>query len=81
MVTVDMCIQGSSVNVAFVHAPLVALVLMALGWSLNWEKSCFVTSQEFTHLGFIFNSQTMTIFVKLRLSALKLCADALQADF
>ena len=33
---------------------------MALGWSLNWEKSNFVPSQEVLHLGFIINTRDMT---------------------
>ena len=34
---------------------------MCLGWSLNWEKSYFIPSQRFKHLGFNFDTESMTI--------------------
>ena len=59
----DMIIQAKTPEKALEDAQLVTLILMALGWSLNWEKSCFIPSQEVKHLGFIINSNTMTIKV------------------
>ena len=56
-----MLIQSNTPQDAFNHAQLTALLLMVLGWGLNWEKSCFIPSQEVTHLGFIFNTKHMTI--------------------
>ena len=34
---------------------------MVLGWSLNWEKSSFVPSQQVFHLGFIIDTNSMTV--------------------
>ena len=56
-----MLIQARSAQDAFHHAQITAILLMVLGWSLNWEKSSFTPSQEVTHLGFIFNTRQMTI--------------------
>ena len=57
----DILIQGSSPSQAFLHAQVTALLLMVLGWSLNWKKSDFFPKQETTHLGFVWNSVSMTI--------------------
>ena len=57
----DILIQGSSPSQAVLHAQVTALLLMVLGWSLNWQKSDFVPRQETTHLGFVWNSVYMTI--------------------
>ena len=40
----DILIQASTPEDAHRHAKIVALVLMCLGWSLNWEKSNFIPS-------------------------------------
>ena len=34
---------------------------MVLGWSLNWEKSSFVPSQQVIHLGFVIDTNSMTV--------------------
>ena len=57
----DMLIQADSWDKALLHGQLAALVLMALGWSLNWKKSCFTPSKQFKHLGFDFDTSAMTI--------------------
>ena len=57
----DILIQGSSSSQALLSAQITALLLMVLGWSLNWKKSDFIPKQEVTHLGFIWNSVHMTI--------------------
>ena len=57
----DMLIQADSVSQVMLHTHLVMLVMMCLGWSFNWEKSVFIPSQTVTHLGFIFDTVTMTI--------------------
>ena len=57
----DMIIQSDSPDKVVEHAKLTTLVLMVLGWSLNWEKSSFIPSQEVLHLGFIINTKDMTI--------------------
>ena len=56
-----MLIQAGTAAEAFRHTQLTALLLMVLGWSLNWEKSSFIPSQEITHLGFVFNTKSMTV--------------------
>ena len=60
----EILVQGSSPSQAILHAQVMALLLMVLGWSLNWKKSYFVPKQETTHLGFVWNSVYMMIFVK-----------------
>ena len=57
----DLLIQANNSNEAYFKAQQVALVLMCLGWSLNWEKSTFIPSQKFKHLGFDFDTGSMTI--------------------
>ena len=57
----DMLLQASSPELVYENAKIAALVLMAFGWSLNWEKSSFIPSQEVKHLGFLINTQSMTI--------------------
>ena len=56
----DILVQASSAEEAHKNAKIVALILMALGWSLNWEKSSFVPCQEILHLGFMINTKNMT---------------------
>ena len=55
----DILLQASSPEKAYLHGQIVALVLMVLGWSINWKKSSFIPSQQFTHLGFDFDTATM----------------------
>ena len=57
----DMLIQAQSAEGVYLHGQITALVLMLLGWSLNWEKSNFIPSQQFTHLGFDWNISSMVI--------------------
>ena len=57
----DLILQASSAEKVFLHAQVTALLLMVLGWSLNWKKSDFVPKQQVIHLGFMFDTQTMTI--------------------
>ena len=57
----DMLIQGKTAEEVLLHAQIVMLVMMALGWSFNWEKSDLVPRQEVVHLGFVFNTTSMTI--------------------
>ena len=57
----DMLIQAASASGAFLHAQITILVLMCLGWSINWEKSNLVPSQQITHSGFVIDSNTMTV--------------------
>ena len=77
----DLLVQATTPEDVFFKAQQVALVLMCLGWSLNWEKSCFIPSQQFKHLGFDFNTETMTISCPLdKVERLQgLCKSALQS--
>ena len=52
----DMLLQASTKEKAFLHAQLVVLTLMSLGWEINWEKSSLIPSTEITHLGFEINT-------------------------
>ena len=55
----DILVQASTPEEAVKNAKIVALFLMALGWSINWEKSNFIPSQVTTHLGFIVDTENM----------------------
>ena len=57
----DILIQGSTPSQVYLHAQVSALLLMVLGWSLNWKKSDFIPKQQTTHLGFILDSVSMTV--------------------
>ena len=57
----DLLVQGSTKEQVFLHAQVAALLLMVLGWSLNWKKSDFVPKQKIIHLGFSIDSVSMTI--------------------
>ena len=51
-ITFEKCIQDTQV---------VILVLLCLGWSIKWEKCSLIPSQEFVHLGFLFNTESMSL--------------------
>ena len=57
----DMLIKNDTALGAYFHGQLTALVLMILGWSLYWEKSNFVPSQQITHLRFEWETSIMLI--------------------
>ena len=57
----DLFIQGKTPMEVFIHAQVSALLLMVLGWSLNWKKSDFIPKQQAVHLGFLLDSVSMTI--------------------
>ena len=57
----DILIQGSSPSQVYLHAQVAALLLMVVGWSLNWKKSDFFPKQQTTHLGFVLDSVSMTV--------------------
>ena len=57
----DILIQGSSPSLVYLHAQGAALLIMVLGWSLNWKKSDFIPKQRTTHLGFVVDSVSMTV--------------------
>ena len=57
----DMLLQGASAEEVLLHAQIVMLVLMTLGWSFNWDKSDLVPKHVVVHLGFVFDTTSMTI--------------------
>ena len=57
----DMLIQAMSREQALFHGQLAALMLMVLGFSLNWKKSNFVPSQKVIHLGFELDTVAMLV--------------------
>ena len=59
----DILVQASSYYMCYFHMQLSALVLMACGYSLNYSKSSVLPSKVITHLGFIWNTEAMTITV------------------
>ena len=48
----DMLIQAKTKSEAYLHAQITILVLLCLGWEVNWEKSNLIPSTKITHLGF-----------------------------
>ena len=57
----DMLIQARSSSQAYLHAQITILILMCLGWSINWQKSTLVPSQQIVHLGFLVDTEAMTV--------------------
>ena len=57
----DMLLQSQSPETCTLHAEILCLVFMSLGWSFKWSKCSLVPSQEFHHLGFDWNTKTMRI--------------------
>ena len=55
-----MILQASTAEQAYFHAQLTILVLLCLGWEVNWEKSSLKPSHQLTHLGFDIDTSTMT---------------------
>ena len=47
-----MLIQAANFEKALLHVKIAALVLISLGWSINWTKSNFISQQVVIHLGF-----------------------------
>ena len=57
----DMLLQARSIEECILHSHIVIIVFMSLGWSFKWSKCDLVPKQQFTHLGFDFDSVKMTI--------------------
>ena len=78
----DMLIQASSYEKALLHGKIAALVLMVLGWSINWTKSNFVPQQRVIHLGFELNTVDMLVVCpQTKISDLQtLCQNALDKE-
>ena len=74
----DMLLQSQSPELCILHMEILCLVFMALGWSFKWSKCSLVPSQQFHHLGFDWNTKTMTISCPQRkvIKLQSLCSEA-----
>ena len=56
----DMIIQADTPEKAYFDAQVTILLLLCLGWEINFEKSTLIPTQNLTHLGFEMCTKTMT---------------------
>ena len=56
----DMILQAKTAEQAYLDAQITILVLLSLGWEVNWEKTHLVPSHKLTHLGFEIDTTSMT---------------------
>ena len=59
----NMLLQATSAEKAFQDIQVTILVLSCLGYEVNFKKSSLVPSTRIEHLGFIFDTNLMTIEV------------------
>ena len=57
----DFLIMTSTFSECLLQAQQVILVFQGLGFSVNFKKSLLTPSRQVEHLGFIWNSETMTV--------------------
>ena len=57
----DFLIMGATIAECLLQTQITILVLQTLGFSVNFEKSMLTPSKSVEHLGFIWNSETMTV--------------------
>ena len=57
----DMLLRATSPEEAVFHAQLVMLTLLSLGFSFNFKKCSLIPSQRVVHLGFVIDTELMTI--------------------
>ena len=57
----DFLIQADSAEKCRLHAEICILVFHCLGYEVNFKKSVLIPSTQIEHLGFIFDSMSMTI--------------------
>ena len=55
----DMLIQAKTAQEAYLHAQITILVLLCLGWEVNWDKSNLVPTTKIKHLGFEIDTKSM----------------------
>ena len=70
-----MLIQANTEEELYFKAQLTILVLLVLGWDVNWKNSDLIPSQTITHLGFEINTLTMTASCPKE-NVYRLCNDA-----
>lgn len=77
----DLLIINNSAESLRLQASLIIQIFTYLGFSLNQEKSCIVPSQSLEFLGYVLDSQHMTItLTQKRMERLQnLCKEAIQA--
>ena len=56
----DMILQGKTEAEVYFNAQLTILLLLCLGWEVNWLKSKLTPSHTLTHLGFHIDTVAMT---------------------
>ena len=56
----DMIFQGKTEEEVYFNAQLTILLLLCLGWEVNWHKSNLTPSHTLTHLGFDLDTVSMT---------------------
>ena len=57
----DILIQSISFEKCVRDTQVVILVLLCLGWSIKWEKCSLIPSRQFVHLGFLFDTEAMSL--------------------
>ena len=74
----DMLLQSHSPELCTLHMEILCLVFMSLGWSFKWSKCSLKPSQQFHHLGFDWDTKSMTISCpKSKVNRLQtLCSEA-----
>ena len=61
----DILIAASSKEICFNHLGIAMKLLQNLGFIINFEKSHMIPTKEIQHLGYIWDSQTMTLALPL----------------
>ena len=57
----DCLIQAKTLEEAYLHAQITVLVLLCLGWEINWTKSSLIPSTKIKHLGFEIDTESLTV--------------------
>ena len=57
----DLLIQSISFEKCVHDTQVVILILLSLGWSVKWEKCSLIPSRQFVHLGFLFDTEAMSL--------------------
>ena len=57
----DLIIQAASAAQCYRNAEIVILILQCLGYGVNFEKSSLIPNKQIEHLGFLWDSEGMTV--------------------